>query len=138
LIHNPSAHPEYRMELLERLFSWGVNRPVRWNNAFIYASSFSYLAAALTTLMGYPIMDSMILPVSPQVAFYLVAFLLLLASEVLISIKWVVVGLYGMTAMLSFSGLQPWVCYLGETNLLGPIMAGLDMALAVALLVEND
>lgn len=97
LIHNPfSVHPEYRMELLERLNSWGVKRRVRWNDAFIYVSSFSYLAAALSTFISCLIMNSMILPVSLQVAFYLVAFLLLLASEVLTSIKWVVAGLYGM------------------------------------------
>lgn len=124
--------------MLDKGKFWGMKRPVRWNDAFIYASSFSYLAAALSTLIGYPVMDSRLLPLSLQVGFYLVAFLLLLMSRVLSSVKWVVAGFYGMAAMLSFSGLQPWICYAGDMNLLGPIMAGWDLALAVALLIEDN
>ena len=124
--------------MLDKGKFWGMKRPVRWNDAFIYASSFSYLAAALATLIGYPVMDSRLLPLYLQVGFYLVAFLLLLTSRVLSSMKWVVAGFYGMAAMLSFSGLQPWICYAGDLYLLGPIMAGWDLALAVALLIEDN
>lgn len=124
--------------MLDKEKFWRIKRPVKWNDAFIYASSFSYLAAALATLIGYPVMDSRLLPLSLQVGFYLVAFLLLLTSRVLPSVKWVVAGFYGMVAMLSFSGLQPWICYAGDLNLHGPIMAGWDLALAVALLIEDN
>lgn len=57
--------------MLDKGKFWEMKRPVRWNDTFIYASSFSYLAAALVTLIGYPLMDSRLLPLSLQVGFYL-------------------------------------------------------------------
>ena len=109
-------------------------RRMRWSEALIFASIFSYVAAAATTLMGYPSQDPGIFPSSLQIAFYLTMPLLLALSRSYRPLRVVLAGVYGVVAMLSFSGVQRWVNYSGDSSLLGPAMSVWDLSLAVALL----
>jgi CheY-like chemotaxis protein len=109
-------------------------RPMRWSEALIFASIFSYVAAAATTLVGYPSQDPGLYSSSLQIAFYLTMPLLLVLSQSYRPLRVVLAGVYGVVAMLSFSGLQRWVNYNGDSSLLGPAMSVWDLTLAVALL----
>lgn len=108
----------------------------RWNDAFIFTTSFSYISALIASLFGYPMISPTIFPVLVQVILYLSMFLLLLISFFNRRIRWAIAAGYGFSAMLSFSGLQPWVSYLGNSSLLGPAMAAWDLILAIALLTK--
>jgi CheY-like chemotaxis protein len=105
-----------------------------WSDALIFASIFSYLTAAGTTLMGYPSQDPGLFSSSLQIAFYLTMSLLLTLSWSYRPLRVVLAGVYGVVAMLSFSGVQRWVNYNGDSSLLGPAMSVWDLTLAVALL----
>ncbi len=107
---------------------------MRWSEALIFASIFSYVAAAATTLMGYPSQDPGLYSSSLQIAFYLTMPLLLALSRSYRPLRVVLAGVYGVVAMLSFSGVQRWVNYNGDSSLLGPAMSVWDLSLAVALL----
>lgn len=48
----------------------------------------------------------------------------------------VMAAFYGVVAMLSFSGMQNWVNYNGDSSLLGPLMSIWDLTLAVALVTD--
>lgn len=113
------------------------DRPIRWNNGLIYASSFSYLAAAIATFIGYPSQDPRFVPISLQIAFYIVMSILLVASQLNRPLRWALAGVYGAVAMLSFSGVQRWINYHGDSSFLGPAMAAWDIALAIALM-DNE
>ena len=112
-------------------------RPMNWSSALMYASGFSYVAAAVMTLGGYPALDPSFLPESIQIIFYLVMPLLLAASMFFRPLRFMLSGLYGVAAMFSFSGVQQWVNYYGDPSILGPAMAAWDLSLAVALLKDS-
>ena len=105
-----------------------------WGKAIIYVTSFSYLGGVATSIGGYPLIIN-IHPVT-QAIFFLVAFFLLLLSFKRRKMKWVLSALYGIAAILSFSGLTSWTSYFGGPGTLGPAMAAWDLILAVALLLE--
>jgi len=47
-------------------------------------------------------------------------------------------AVYGVMAILSFSGIQVWIHYAGDKSVLGPAMAAWDLALAIALLLDKN
>ncbi len=114
---------------------WSRSGPITWNEAFIYASGFSYLAASASSLVGYPAISAAFLPDKIQAAFFFVMFITLSISKLNKKLRWGLASFYGMSAMWSFSGLEPWVCYNVAGYNLGPAMAAWDLALAVALLL---
>jgi hypothetical protein len=118
----------------ELLLGRGV---VRWGDALIFTSSFSYVSALIAAVLGYPAMRPDAFPVYLQGILYVSMFFLLLLSFLDRRIRWVVAAGYGLSAMLSFTGLQPWVSYMGDSQLLGPAMAAWDLLLAVALLTRR-
>lgn len=129
-----SRHPEEALLDFKERYRGLFRVRANWSDALIYASGFSYIAAAVATLGGYPALDPGFLPTWLQITFYLVMPLLLAVSQLSKPLRGVLAAIYGMVAMLSFSGVQPWVNYHGDSSLLGPAMAAWDLALAVALL----
>ena len=109
---------------------------IKWNDALIYVSAFSYLAAAIATAIGFPLMNPEKISSSIQILSYFIAFSLLMACEFFPNLRFGLAGLYGMLAMFSFSGLQQWVNYFGSESL-GPSMAAWDLILAVALIYNR-
>lgn len=107
-----------------------------WNKALIYTSSFSYIGASVATLMGFPVMAN--LTPLMQAIFYLVMFAILQLSIKYGQLKYPLSAIYGILAMLSFSGIQRWIHYAGDMSILGPGMAAWDLALAVALLLDEN
>lgn len=109
---------------------------IKWNDALIYVSAFSYLAAAIASAIGFPPMNPEKITASLQILSYFIAFSLLMACEFYPNLRFALAGLYGMLAMWSFSGLQQWVNYFGSEPL-GPSMAAWDLILAVALIYDQ-
>jgi hypothetical protein len=106
-----------------------------WNKALIYTTSFSYLGATVATLMGLPVMDNV--GSLPQALMYAAMFVVLLLSLKYSHLRMPLAAGYGVMAMLSFSGIQRWIYYAGDRSILGPWMAAWDLALAVALLLDE-
>lgn len=103
---------------------------MKWNNALIYTTIWSYAAAAVSAMLGYPAMEA---DIFMQTALYFAMALLLFIALSRKEIRPYLAGLYGCLAMISFSGIQKWISYNGTTSL-GPWMALWDLALAIALL----
>ena len=112
-----------------------IHARMTWNKALIYTSSFSYLGATIATLMGLPVMGY-INPIAQAIC-YITMFLVLLLSLKYNVFRLPLAAVYGVIAMLSFSGIQTWVNYAGDSSILGPGMAAWDLALAIALLLED-
>ena len=121
--------------MIENDLREGTNH-IKWNDALIYVSAFSYLAAAIATTIGFPPMNPEKITSSVQILSYFIAFSLLMACEFYPNLRFALAGLYGMLAMWSFSGLQQWVNYFGSEPL-GPPMAAWDLILAVALIYNQ-
>lgn len=109
---------------------------MRWSKSLIMASIFSYVAAAATAILGYPPIDPAFIPPLIQAMFYALMGIALLLQFRVRQLKPAVMILYGLAAMLSFSGLEPWINYAGSNVALGPAMALWDLALAVAVMEE--
>jgi len=103
---------------------------MKWNNALIYTTIWSYIAAAVSAMLGYPAMEA---DIFIQTALYFALALLLCVALSRTEIRPYLAGLYGCLAMISFSGIQKWISYNGTTSL-GPWMALWDLVLAIALL----
>lgn len=111
-----------------------LEKNMNWSKALIYVTSFSYLGAVTTSIGGYPLLTN----ISPyiQTLGFLSLFFILLSSLKYRKMKWVLSAMYGIAAILSFSGLASWASYYGGPSLVGPAMAAWDLALAIALLLE--
>ena len=122
------------MTLLESIHDFSTK--MTWMKALIYTTSFSYLGAAVVTLMGLPVQDN----VSPlgQALISAAFFVALLTSLKYRLFRLPLAALYGVLAGLSFSGIQSWINYAGDRSILGPGMAAWDIALAIALLLDED
>ena len=112
------------------------NYKMTWMKALIFTSCFSYLGATVVSLMGLPVMGH--IGVLSQSISYLVMFTLLLLALRYNFLCIPLAGVYGVLAMLSFSGMQVWINYAGDKNILGPAMAAWDLALAIALLLDKN
>ena len=108
----------------------------------IYATIFSYLAVAAATLLGFPAIERIgpyPMDAATQGIFYLAMAILLGYTFIhpeARRLRYLLAAMYGVVAMLSFSGLQVWVNYAGAGDYLGPAMAIWDLALALVLLGE--
>ncbi len=120
------------MTLLESIHDFSTK--MTWMKILIYTTSFSYLGAAVVTLMGLPVQDN----VSPlgQTLIYAALFVALLTSLKYSLLRLPLAALYGVLAGLSFSGIQTWINYAGDSSILGLGMAAWDIALAIALLLD--
>jgi hypothetical protein len=107
-----------------------------WMKALIYTTGFSYLGAAIVAFMGLPVQDN----VSPlgQALMQATLFVALFTSLKYSLFRLPLAALYGVLATLSFSGIQTWINYAGDRSILGPSMAAWDIALAIALLLDED
>ena len=109
---------------------------MRWSSAFLLVTGFSYIGAAILTLLGYP--PEATLPLVFQIMLYLFLGLLLMVMSFFKGyfrlIDLIIAGLYGVLTVVSFSGIQRWVNYNGSSDFLGVAMAAWDLAVAVALL----
>lgn len=105
---------------------------MKWSKALIWATIWSYFAAAVAALGGSPAMEG--IPAPYQAIFYTLMGIILYAQLHYENntLAIILTALYGFLAMLSFSGVQQWINYYGTTSL-GPWMALWDLALAVAL-----
>ena len=119
------------------LYSSIINNIKSWNDAFIYTSSFSYLAAIISSFYGYPMLDPTIIPTLTQILGYYLLFILLQFSNMSRKIRLFLSAGYGIAAMLSYSGLLPWMNYYGNPLLSGPFMAIWDITLAMALMKKH-
>ena len=119
------------------LYSSIIKNIKSWNDAFIYTSSFSYLAAIISSLCGYPIMDPKIIPTFTQITAYYLLFILLQFSGMSAKIRILLAAGYGIAAMLSYNGLLPWMNYYGNNALSGPFMAAWDLAIGMALIKKE-
>ncbi|MHA2220169.1 MAG: hypothetical protein ACXACY_30170 [Candidatus Hodarchaeales archaeon] len=122
------------MVLVEGIHEFNDN--MTWMKALIITSCFSYLGATVVSLMGLPIMEH--IDVFTQSINYLVMFTLLLLALRYNVLRIPLAAVYGVLAMLSFSGIQVWINYAGDKNILGPAMAAWDLALAIALLIDGN
>jgi len=114
-----------------------IERRISWNEALIYTTCFSYLTATLFSINGYPAIRIDFIPTYVQALFYLVMPILLILSRRYRPLRWSLSGLYGFLAITSFSGIQPWVTYSGDSSFLGPMMALWDLALGVSLKLDS-
>lgn len=114
------------------------------SSGLIYITVFSYLAAAVATLAGFPAMESIgTYPVdaATQGAFYLAMAILLGYAFIhpeARRLRYLLAAMYGVVAMLSSSGIQVWINYAGSNAYLGPAMALWDITLALVLLKEAE
>jgi len=122
--------------VLDSLMCLVQGRPMKWSEAIIYATVFSYVTAAATTFTGYPLQDPATYSSILQVAFYVVMALLLILSRRYRLLRPAMAAVFGVVAMLSFSGVQRWVNYNGDSSLLGPLMSIWYLTLAVALMSD--
>ena len=113
-------------------------KPVKWNDAFIFITGFSYVGAAISTIIGYPPQDTLYVSTQLQVAMYIVCFLFLSFTKIYKPLRWFLAGSYGMMAMWSFLGVQRWINYVNPSANLGVAMAAWDIILAIALLSYNN
>jgi hypothetical protein len=122
------------MTLMERIHD--LRRKMTWNRALIFTTSFSYLGAIVATLMGLPLQDN----INPyaQAIIYIAMFVVLLLSLKHPLLRLPLAAFYGVMATLSFSGIQKWIHYAGDSSILGLGMAAWDMALAIALLLDEN
>lgn len=127
-IHNRGPCMQLEQSLIE------LEKNMSWSKALIYVTSFSYLGAVTTSIGGFPLLTN-VHPVS-QAILFLCLFFILLSSFKYRKMKWVLSAVYGIAAILSFSGLSQWASYFGGPSLLGPAMAAWDLILAMALLLD--
>lgn len=112
------------------------------SSGLIYITVFSYLAAAIATLAGFPVMKGigpLMVNTATQGAFYLAMAILLGYAFIhpeIRTLRYTLAAVYGILAMLSFSGIQVWINYAGSNAYLGPAMALWDITLALVLLKE--
>jgi hypothetical protein len=109
-------------------------KPLKWNDALIFITGFSYVGAAISTIIGYPPQDTMYISAQLQVVMYIFCFFLLAFTRFYKPLRWFLAGLYGMMAMWSFNGIQRWKNYVNPSTNLGVAMAAWDIILAIALL----
>jgi len=104
------------------------------SRALIYATAFSYFAASLASLIGYPALQG--IPPTQQAIFYfaLGTVLCFICLNPIKHVRYFMAAFYGATAAISFAGIQRWINYNGSSDILGPAMAAWDLALAVALI----
>ena len=122
------------MTLTQRIHNISLN--MTWMKALIFTSSFSYLGATVVTLMGFPLQEYSNSS-SQAIAYALMSIFLLLSLEFKI-LRIPLAAVYGVSAMMSLSGILIWINYSGEGSFLGPWMAIWDLALAVALLRHEN
>jgi len=116
---------------------------VRWNTALIYTTTASYLACAVVTILGIPVIEDMPLLAQTLILITLGIGLSLTLqprrinkqSHALLTV--VMATIYGLLAPLSFVGIQKWINYYGTLSL-GPYMTLWDIGLAIALLTQED
>jgi hypothetical protein len=108
---------------------------LRWNHSLIYVSVFSYLTIIITTLMGIPPLARM--SSTDQLVLYSLSAIGLTLSSKIQWLKPILAANYGVVAMLSFSGYQIWIDYVGDLNL-GPYISLWDISLALALMSDYE
>ena len=107
---------------------------MKWSQSLILISAFSYFGAFIMLLLGYPSM------LGPS---YQLQLVWAISGTVfcLATLKYKKLGylgiLYGILAILSFSGIQVWINYDGGYSL-GPYMALWDIVLGMAMLDDLD
>ena len=106
------------------------------SEAFIYVSAASYLGAAAVTVAGFPPMAG-ISALAQGVSYIAAAILLSYYIDTPVY-GTLLAAIYGVLAMLSFSGVQQWINYNGASDYLGVAMALWDLALAVAILTVEE
>lgn len=107
---------------------------MRWSEALVFTSLFSYIGAIIITLLGYPPLSNVDILV--QIIFYLLCVSLLYSSLEFVKIRKYLAAAYGLGAILNFSGVMVWMNYDGNLAL-GPYMALWDIGLAIALLDDQ-
>ena len=130
-------HKSPVMPMKNSLYSSIIKDIKSWNDAFIYTSSFSYLAAIISSFYGFPIMDPNIIPTFTQIIGYYLMFILLQFSGTSRKLRLCIAAVYGMAAMFSYCGLLPWMNYYSNSILSGPFMAVWDLTLGMALLKKQ-
>lgn len=123
--------------MADRLLRSFHETPVKWNDALIFVTGFSYVGAAISTMIGYPPQDTRYLSTQLQVIIYMLSFLFLTFTRLYKPLRWFLAGTYGMMAMWSFNGVQRWIFYPSPSANLGTAMAAWDILLAIALLSYN-
>lgn len=110
---------------------------MKTGESVVYATTFSYLAAAAASLLGYPAMEG-VHPVLQALGYGGAALALNYARThpENRNLRMVLAALYGGMAAASFSGIQKWKSYANADGVMGPAMALWDLALAAALLEE--
>jgi len=108
---------------------------MKTGESFVYATTFTYLAAAAASLLGYPAMEG-IHPMLQALGYGGFALVLNYARSHPENrdLRMALAALYGGLAGMSFSGIQKWKSYAYVDGVMGPAMALWDLALAVALL----
>jgi hypothetical protein len=86
--------------------------------------------------MGIPVQEN--IGQFTQAISYFLSFTILLLSLKYRIFRLPLAAIYGVLAMLSFSGIQTWIYYSGDNNILGPGMAAWDLAIAIALLLDDN
>jgi hypothetical protein len=107
---------------------------MRWSEALVFTSIFSYIGAIIITLLGYPPLSN--IDVLIQIIFYLLCVFSLYSSLEFVKIRHYLAAGYGLGAILNFSGVMVWMNYDGNLAL-GPYMALWDIGLAIALLDDQ-
>ena len=105
------------------------------SEAFVYTTACSYIGAAAIAVAGYPSMANV--SSQFQILCYLIAYAILISCLVYPQLRFPVATIYGVLAVLSFSGVQSWVNYSGSADFLGVAMALWDLVLAVSLLTTE-
>ena len=85
---------------------------------------------------GYPLMSG--LSEFIQIGIYFVSAFVLFNCVNYSQLRIPVAAIYGLLAVMSFSGLQPWINYSGSNDLLGVAMALWDLVLAVVILTVEE
>ena len=102
----------------------------------IVLSIFSYLTAAVASLLGYPAVKGD--PHLQGLSYLIIALVIWIAvlydNE---NLKLALTALYGVAAMLAFSGIVVWNNYDGTLSL-GPYMAAWDILLGVCIFSYED
>lgn len=110
---------------------------MKTGESVVYATTFSYLLAAVASLLGYPAMEGLH-PMLQALSYGGLAFALNYARvhPENRDLRMALAALYGGLGMASFSGIQKWKSYAIADGVMGPAMALWDLTLAVALLEE--
>jgi len=110
---------------------------MKTGESVVYATTFSYVAAAAASLLGYPAMEG-IHPILQALCYGSAALALnyARAHPENRDLRMALAALYGGLAMASYSGIQKWTSYAIADGVLGPAMSLWDLTLAVALLEE--